>query len=103
MHSSLVRIQNVFGFFTTVAFTVAALVAVTDIFSRQTPSASLAVQNVQVYVGLDSMDSKLIDSAGSKGAHITAHRERKILQASDSISRLVCCFEREGAVAEEQR
>ncbi|KAI9744300.1 MAG: hypothetical protein M1818_002452 [Claussenomyces sp. TS43310] len=51
MHSSLVRAQNIFGFFTTVAFTIAALVATSDLFLARTPSASLAVGNVQVVRG----------------------------------------------------
>lgn len=55
MHSTLVRAQNVFGFFTTVAFTVAALVAVSVVLFPQTPSASLKLRNVQVYAFPDSM------------------------------------------------
>ena len=50
MHSSLVRLQNVFGFFTTVAFTVAGLIAVSVLFFPQSPSATIEVRNVQVYV-----------------------------------------------------
>lgn len=50
MHSSLVRIQNVFGFFTSVAFTVAAVIAVSVLLSPQTPTASLELKNVKVYV-----------------------------------------------------
>ncbi|KAK3717464.1 Signal peptidase complex subunit [Vermiconidia calcicola] len=51
MHSSLVRIQNVFGYFTSVAFAVAAAVAVSVLLSSQTPSASLELKNVQVVKG----------------------------------------------------
>ncbi|CZS94180.1 related to SPC3-signal peptidase subunit [Rhynchosporium agropyri] len=52
MHSTVVRAQNVFGFFTTVAFAVAALVAFSDIFAPRTPSASLLiVKDVQVVKG----------------------------------------------------
>lgn len=51
MHSSLVRIQNVFGYFTTVAFAVAAAIAVSVVLSPQTPTAKLELRNVQVYVG----------------------------------------------------
>ncbi|MCJ1393937.1 hypothetical protein MMC18_007462 [Xylographa bjoerkii] len=51
MHSSLVRLQNVFGFFTTVAFTIAALVALSVVVSPQAPSASIALRNVQVVKG----------------------------------------------------
>ena len=50
MHSSLVRIQNVFGYFTTVAFVVAAAIAVSVVLSPQTPTAKLELRNVQVYV-----------------------------------------------------
>ena len=49
MHSSLVRLQNVFGFFTTMAFTVAGLIAASVLFFPQLPSASIDVRNVQVY------------------------------------------------------
>lgn len=50
MHSSLVRIQNVFGFFTSVAFAVMAGIALSVVLSPQTPSAKLELRNVQVYV-----------------------------------------------------
>lgn len=54
MHNVLTRVQNVFGFFTTVASTLACVIAVIGFMT--TPIASLdkgAVQmrNVQVYVG----------------------------------------------------
>ncbi|KAK2623805.1 hypothetical protein QTJ16_006986 [Diplocarpon rosae] len=49
MHSTVVRAQNVFGFFTTVAFVVAALVAFSDVLAPRTPSASVIVKDVQVY------------------------------------------------------
>jgi hypothetical protein len=48
MHSSLVRAQNVFGFFTSVAFAVAALIAATDLITPRAPSAEIAVGNIQV-------------------------------------------------------
>ncbi|PMD53021.1 signal peptidase subunit [Hyaloscypha bicolor E] len=51
MHSSIVRIQNVFGFFTTVAFVVAALIAASDLIAPRTPSANVAVKDVQVVRG----------------------------------------------------
>ncbi|KAE9364340.1 signal peptidase-like protein [Stipitochalara longipes BDJ] len=51
MHSSVVRIQNVFGFFTTVAFVVAALIAASDLITPRTPSANVAVKDVQVVRG----------------------------------------------------
>lgn len=49
MHSTIVRAQNVFGFFTTVAFVVAALIAASDLFSERAPKATVAVNTVQVY------------------------------------------------------
>lgn len=49
MHSALVRAQNVFGFFTTVAFAVAALIAASDLIAPRTPSAVVTVDKVQVY------------------------------------------------------
>lgn len=51
MHSALVRLQNVFGFFTTVAFTVAAVIAMSSFVSPQAPSASIQLRNVQVVRG----------------------------------------------------
>lgn len=50
MHSTIVRAQNVFGFFTTVTFAVAALIACSDILAPRTPSANVTVKDVQVYV-----------------------------------------------------
>ena len=50
MHSSLVRIQTVFGFFTSVAFAVAAAVALSVFLNPQAPTADVKVKNVQVYV-----------------------------------------------------
>ncbi|KAI8933156.1 hypothetical protein NX059_009797 [Plenodomus lindquistii] len=51
MHSALVRLQNVFGFFTTVAFSVAAMIALSSFVTPQTPSASIQLRNVQVVRG----------------------------------------------------
>ncbi|MCJ1265988.1 hypothetical protein MMC22_005870 [Lobaria immixta] len=51
MHSTLVRIQNVFGFFTTVAFCTAILVAFSVTLTAQEPSARLELRNVQVVKG----------------------------------------------------
>ncbi|KAK3679941.1 Signal peptidase complex subunit [Recurvomyces mirabilis] len=51
MHNTLTRIQNVFGFFTSVAFAVAAAIALSVVLSSQTPSASLELRNVQVVKG----------------------------------------------------
>ncbi|KAI4139111.1 MAG: hypothetical protein LQ341_004351 [Variospora aurantia] len=51
MHSALVRVQNVFGFFTTVAFCIAISIALSVIVIPQVPSASLELRNVQVVKG----------------------------------------------------
>lgn len=51
MHSTLVRAQNVFGLFTTVAFCVAAAIALSVLISPQAPSASVKLRNVQVVRG----------------------------------------------------
>jgi hypothetical protein len=51
MHSTVVRVQNVFGFFTTVAFTVAAIIALSSFINPQSPSASIELRNVQVRKG----------------------------------------------------
>jgi signal peptidase complex subunit 3 len=51
MFNSLTRLQNVFGFFTTVVFSVAALIAATDLLSARTPTAALVVNDVQVSKG----------------------------------------------------
>lgn len=48
MHSTLVRVQNVFGFFTTVTFVVAALIACGDLTSKRAPSSEIKVKDVQV-------------------------------------------------------
>ncbi|KAK5120889.1 hypothetical protein LTR85_005956 [Meristemomyces frigidus] len=51
MHNTLTRVQNVFGFFTSVAFAVAAGIAMSVLLSPQAPSASLELKNVQVVKG----------------------------------------------------
>ncbi|KAK4250351.1 hypothetical protein C7999DRAFT_38657 [Corynascus novoguineensis] len=52
MYSSIVRLQNAFGFFTTVAFVVAAFIAASDLLSPRTPSVGvLKTTNVQVVRG----------------------------------------------------
>lgn len=51
MYSSLVRIQNTFGFFTTVAFVVAAFIAATDLLAPRAPSGFLKTTNLQVVKG----------------------------------------------------
>src|SRR6266511_811041 len=48
MHSDLTRLQNVFGFFTTVAFFVGALTALSVFFHPGNPSAEVSLSNVQV-------------------------------------------------------
>ena len=48
MHSSLVRVQNVFGYFTTVAFCTAIFVALSVLVMPQHPSANIQLRNVQV-------------------------------------------------------
>jgi hypothetical protein len=48
MYTSLVRLQNTFGFFTTVAFAVAALIAASDFLAPRVPSGTLKTTNVQV-------------------------------------------------------
>jgi signal peptidase complex subunit 3 len=50
MYSALTRLQNVFGFFTTVAFFVGALTALSVFLHPGRPSAEVSVSNVQVYV-----------------------------------------------------
>ena len=65
MHSALVRVQNVFGFFTTVAFCTAIVVALSVTLIPQAPSASLELRNVQVFVSLISwMSRKLLTDSG---------------------------------------
>jgi hypothetical protein len=41
MYNSLTRIQNTFGFFTTVAFVVAAFIAVSDLLAPRAPDAGI--------------------------------------------------------------
>lgn len=49
MHSTIVRGQNVFGFFTTVCFVVAGLIAASDLLAPRTPKATVSVKDLQVY------------------------------------------------------
>jgi len=51
MHSTITRAQNVFGFFTTVAFVIAALIAASDLSAPRNPSSDIVVNNVQVVRG----------------------------------------------------
>lgn len=48
MHNAVTRLQNVFGFFTTVAFVVAAIIAAADFSMPRTPAAEIQTTNVQV-------------------------------------------------------
>ena len=48
MHSSIVRIQSVFGIFTTVMTVIACLIAATDILHVRSPSASVSPAGLQV-------------------------------------------------------
>lgn len=48
MHSSLVRLQTVFGFFTTVSFFVAALVALSSTLYPGDPSGSVKIKSTQM-------------------------------------------------------
>lgn len=50
MHTTITRVQNVFGFFTTVCFAVAALIACSDLLAPRAPSANVIVKDVQVFV-----------------------------------------------------
>ncbi|KAF6842556.1 signal peptidase subunit [Colletotrichum musicola] len=52
MYNTLTRAQNTFGFFTTVAFCVAALIAATDFITPRAPTVNeLKTTNVQVVKG----------------------------------------------------
>ncbi|KAK0635197.1 signal peptidase subunit-domain-containing protein [Bombardia bombarda] len=52
MYSSIVRAQNSFGFFTTVVFVVASLIAVSDLLTPRAPAVgTLKTTNVQVVRG----------------------------------------------------
>ncbi|KXX81368.1 Signal peptidase complex subunit SPC3 [Madurella mycetomatis] len=52
MYSSIVRLQNTFGFFTTVVFAVAAFIAASDLLAPRTPSVGvLKTTNLQVVRG----------------------------------------------------
>ncbi|KAF8536137.1 signal peptidase 22kDa subunit [Trichophaea hybrida] len=51
MHSTIVRIQNVFGFFTTVAFFVAFFTALSVVLYPASPTATVDVVSVKVIKG----------------------------------------------------
>ena len=50
MYNSFNRLQTAFGFFTTVAFVVAAIIAASDFTVPRTPGATIKPTNVTVYV-----------------------------------------------------
>ncbi|CAK7206034.1 Signal peptidase complex subunit [Sporothrix eucalyptigena] len=58
MHSSLVRLQNAFGFFTTVVTVIACLIAATDLLHARTPSATVRPAGLQVVRGRPHYYSK---------------------------------------------
>jgi signal peptidase complex subunit 3 len=49
MHNALNRLQSVFGFFTTVAFTLGCFIALTDLLTERTPTGVIRATNTQVY------------------------------------------------------
>jgi hypothetical protein len=63
MHSTIVRGQNVFGFFTTVCFVVAAFIAASDLYAPRTPKATVSVKDVQVYIPLNPITIRYLISA----------------------------------------
>ena len=82
MHSTLVRAQNVFGLFTTVAFCVATAIALSVLISPQAPSASVKLRNVQVYGDLQDpiLIMSLIQFVGCEVVHtITVKRKKNML------------------------
>lgn len=48
MFNSMNRIQNTFGFFTTVAFTLGICIALTDFLAVREPKAVIKPENLQV-------------------------------------------------------
>ena len=50
MHSVSTRFQSVFGFLTTVALVLGAIIAASDFLHPAEPTTSIKVSNVQVYV-----------------------------------------------------
>ncbi|KAK3196126.1 hypothetical protein K4F52_000994 [Lecanicillium sp. MT-2017a] len=51
MYNSFTRIQNVFGFFTTVACVLGAFIAATDLFAPRSPSGVIKPDSLQVVKG----------------------------------------------------
>lgn len=92
MHSTVVRAQNVFGFFTTVAFAVAAMIAFTDVITPRTPKASVSMSKVEVYVlpstrfcSVSHQIANIYVSAASEVGQITTRPRKKNMPSSDSI------------------
>jgi Signal peptidase subunit len=77
MHSALQRAQNVFGYFTTVASLVAAVIAVSVLIVPQTPQASVKLRNVQVYVSQRNREDtcNILTSTKSKRSPTLLQRE----------------------------
>lgn len=78
MHSSLVRAQNVFGFFTTVAFVVAALIAASDFVSPRTPTAEVTVRDVQMCVPSLVNHEKLANKSNSVKGRPNYYSSKKV-------------------------
>lgn len=99
MHSSLVRVQNVFGFFTSVTFVVGALIALSALlFPTEPGSVNIDVTNFRVYVethrlpecfngGWESADNPRVGRRGVSDN--TMPRNRMSSHLLTSISRLV--------------
>ena len=89
MHSTLVRAQNVFGLFTTVAFCVATAIALSVLISPQAPSASVKLRNVQVYGDLQDLILiiSLIQFVGCEVVHtITVKRKKNMLISNSTLT-----------------
>jgi hypothetical protein len=49
MYNSLTRIQNIFGFFTTVAFVLGIFIALSDLTAVRAPTATIKPEELKVY------------------------------------------------------
>jgi hypothetical protein len=86
MHSAVNRVQNVFGYFTTVATVVAVVVALSAFIAPQAPSASLKLRNVQVYVYKSSLDKWCANNdSEQKDGHTTTAVSARNMRMCDSI------------------
>ncbi|CAK7270582.1 Signal peptidase complex subunit [Sporothrix epigloea] len=72
MHSSLVRLQNVFGFFTTVVTVIACLIAATDMLHERTPSATVRPAGLQVSRGRPHYYSRKKEEYAAVRFHLDA-------------------------------